>query len=74
MQRRALRTSAHAKVLLTAQSMLSLQVSADGEEVLYKACINASITMLSIDHMRHSPHSTVNAVCTGVCRWRGGDV
>ena len=27
-----------------------LQVSADGEEVLYKACMNAGITMLSIGH------------------------
>ena len=26
------------------------QVSADGEEVLYKACMNAGITMLSIGH------------------------
>jgi len=27
-----------------------MQVSADGEEVLYKACMNAGITMLSIGH------------------------
>jgi ABC-type uncharacterized transport system fused permease/ATPase subunit len=27
-----------------------LQVSADGEEVLYKACMEAGITMLSIGH------------------------
>ena len=54
--------------------MLSVQVSADGEEVLYKACMNAGITMLSIGLMRHSPHSTVSAVGAGVCRWRGGAV
>lgn len=33
-----------------AHLMLSVQVSADGEEVLYKACMNAGITMLSIGH------------------------
>ena len=27
-----------------------MQVSADGEEVLYRACMNAGITMLSIGH------------------------
>ena len=30
--------------------MLSVQMSADGEEVLYKTCMNAGITMLSIGH------------------------
>ena len=42
--------SATYDVVPTAHSMLSVQVSADGEEVLYKACMNAGITMLSIGH------------------------
>ena len=37
-------------VVPMAHLMLSVQVSADGEEVLYKACMNAGITMLSIGH------------------------
>ena len=40
----------HAGFQFGTRVLLYMQVSADGEEVLYKACMNAGITMLSIGH------------------------